>query len=169
MKCRHFFSLYGAERRECLHCGAPEPGIPERHPGPPRQVPVGELEWSYEMLRRAHDQVGQPFPPGQGNLPGFEEHEVLESAKSLGTTSPKINGAVFAARGEWFFWDETWTTRHGPYPTRLAASQGLLAYQAYQTAPVRTGKELRAAIERLKKELAELEKITQQLLSFPTQ
>lgn len=28
----------------------------------------------------------------------------------------------------WWFWDETWADRHGPYPTREAAEQELEGY-----------------------------------------
>jgi hypothetical protein len=35
---------------------------------------------------------------------------------------------VHEAGGRWWFWDETWGTRHGPYPTETAARSELRSY-----------------------------------------
>lgn len=32
------------------------------------------------------------------------------------------------ANGQWYFWDETWANRHGPYPTRREAEDMLHCY-----------------------------------------
>jgi hypothetical protein len=35
------------------------------------------------------------------------------------------------ADGRWFFWDETWAARLGPYKTRALAKRSLAAYVEY--------------------------------------
>lgn len=41
--------------------------------------------------------------------------------------------------GRWYFWDETWANRHGPFPDRAAASSALHAYCEYLDKPNETG------------------------------
>lgn len=40
-----------------------------------------------------------------------------------GSTSP-----VHEENGQWYFWDETWADRYGPYPTREIAEQKCTEY-----------------------------------------
>lgn len=37
---------------------------------------------------------------------------------------------VFTEGGEWFFWDEIWCDRHGPYATERQARDAIAAYAA---------------------------------------
>lgn len=37
--------------------------------------------------------------------------------------------------GQWYFWDETWADRHGPFKTEEEASQGLHAYARWLDIP----------------------------------
>jgi hypothetical protein len=33
--------------------------------------------------------------------------------------------------GRWYFWDETWSNRHGPYPSEVVANEELNKYVRY--------------------------------------
>lgn len=39
----------------------------------------------------------------------------------------RLSGAAQDASG-WYFWDETWTDRHGPYSTEAEARTALQSY-----------------------------------------
>lgn len=38
---------------------------------------------------------------------------------------------IFARDNAWWFWDETWSNDHGPFPTRYEAEQALKKYCEY--------------------------------------
>lgn len=35
---------------------------------------------------------------------------------------------LFEENGEWYFWNETWFDKHGPYPSRVKAEEELTWY-----------------------------------------
>jgi len=41
-----------------------------------------------------------------------------------------ITDIVHKYKGMWYFWDETWSFEHGPYPTEKAAESALHSYCA---------------------------------------
>lgn len=49
---------------------------------------------------------------------------------------------------EWYFWDEAWTDRHGPYATKAEAEVGLKLYAFY----LETGINVQEAIEKASEE-----------------
>lgn len=49
---------------------------------------------------------------------------------------------------KWYFWDETWTDRHGPYDTKAEAEIGLKLYAFY----LETGINVQEALEKASEE-----------------
>lgn len=40
---------------------------------------------------------------------------------------------VHEDHGRWYFWDETWTSRHGPFPSEIVANSELDRYRHWRT------------------------------------
>jgi hypothetical protein len=55
------------------------------------------------------------------------EYEAVKSiVEALGHTLP--NDPLHMHEGKWWFWDEAWADRYGPFETRIAAKGSLEAY-----------------------------------------
>lgn len=54
----------------------------------------------------------------------------MELAKEL-ARDDYYDKAIFAENGEWYFWDETWTQKHGPFQSEDEAVETLKKYSNY--------------------------------------
>jgi hypothetical protein len=52
--------------------------------------------------------------------------------KRATNTTIESSDPVFAQDGEWYFYDEVWANRKGPYRTEQLARAGLLLYCEYE-------------------------------------
>jgi hypothetical protein len=62
-------------------------------------------------------------------MPGGFEFDPVQFLSPSAEELPDYAGSGYTTPG-WYFWDETWASCHGPYPTTDAARSALTEYCA---------------------------------------
>jgi hypothetical protein len=89
--------------------------------------PIAKAMWRFRSeCARMEQAEAQRKPPSQKARILMEYHAAKAIIEAAGLSLPKDPIHLFQNRV--WFWDETWSNRHGPYRTRTEAEIALDAY-----------------------------------------
>lgn len=92
-----------------------------------REEPVARAMFAFRTeVARMEQAEAQRKPPSQRRRILMEYEAVKAIVGALGHTLP--NDPLHMHEGKWWFWDETWAERRGPYLTRTGAKHALEIY-----------------------------------------
>jgi hypothetical protein len=92
-----------------------------------KDEPLARAMFRFRTEMARHEQAqGQRKPISSRALILLHYNAVKAIAAALGHTLP--NDPLHIHEGKWWFWDETWAKRYGPYQTRLGAKHELNKY-----------------------------------------
>ena len=93
-----------------------------------REEPVARAMFKFRTeCARMEQAEGQRKPPSQRRRILMEYEAVKAIIGALGHTLP--NDPLHRHNDLWWFWDETWSNRHGGYMTRTRAKHELEKYR----------------------------------------
>ena len=85
-----------------------------------RDEPLARAMFKFRTeCARMEQAEGQRKPPSSRRRILMEYEAVKAIVEALGHTMP--NDPLHRHEEKWWFWDETWANRHGPYLTRTGA------------------------------------------------
>lgn len=92
-----------------------------------RESPIARAMSKFRSeCARMEQAEAQRKPPSQRRRILMEYEAVKAIIGALGLVLP--NDPLHIHEGKWWFWDETWSERHGPYLTRTGAKHALDKY-----------------------------------------
>jgi hypothetical protein len=92
-----------------------------------KDEPLARAMFKFRTEMARHEQAqAQRKPPSSRAVILMHYEAVKAIVATLGITLP--NDPLHMHEGKWWFWDETWSERHGPYLTRTGAKHELELY-----------------------------------------
>ena len=129
----------------CVHCGTPlrpmgvstsDYGCPKCYPESFTDAPetMSDAKW-YDIRDKIALEAAEKievtcFANAEGDV---GEDFLVDAAQSviaaaLDRLRDLSNPVFYGSDGQWYFWDETWTVKHGAYRTHEECQQALTAY-----------------------------------------
>jgi hypothetical protein len=92
-----------------------------------RDEPLARAMFQFRTEMARHEQAqAQRKPPSSRAVILMHYEAVKAIVQAAGFNF--LNDPLHMHGGKWWFWDETWADRHGPYPSRPVAKAALIAY-----------------------------------------